>query len=128
MGSRNRTLRILVLEDDPTLQDFYLTTLRSAGFSVAIVPDGLEAIHRVDDDPPAAIILDLRAPRLSGRDVRRELASHLSTRNVPILVISGKRKALNPAEFPCVLREPITADALLRAVHDCLHAQNQQKD
>jgi CheY-like chemotaxis protein len=126
MGSRTRKPTVLVVEDDPTLQKFYLTTLSTAGFSVVIVPDGLEALHRVDADPPAAIVLDLRLPRLSGRDVRRELASHLSTRNVPMVVISGERR-LSPAEFRCVLREPLTSDALVKAIDDCLQAHNDRK-
>jgi FixJ family two-component response regulator len=49
------------------------------------------------------VVLDLGLPRLSGRDVRRELASHLVTDKIPIVVVTGETGEVDPYEFPCVL-------------------------
>ena len=65
-------------------------------------------------------MLDLGLPRLSGRDVRRELAAHIITENIPIVVVTGDTRDLDPTEFTCVLRKPVTAEALIDAVANCL--------
>jgi DNA-binding response OmpR family regulator len=66
-------------------------------------------------------VLDLGLPRLSGEDVLRELRVRADTRNVPIVIVTGHDVVdLNEDELVCVLRKPITTDALVTAVRNCL--------
>jgi CheY-like chemotaxis protein len=113
--------KILVVEDDPTLRDLYRTSLTIARYSVTAVEDGLDALRRIESDPPDLIVLDMALPRLGGRDVQQELAAHADTRHIPILVVTGSdTRDLNPADFRCILQKPVTPDALVAAVDDCL--------
>ena len=113
--------KILVVEDDPSLRELYRTSLTIARYSVIAVEDGLDALRRIESDPPDLVILDMALPRLGGRDVQQELAAHAETRNIPILVVTGTdTRDLNPADFPCILRKPVRPDALIAAVDDCL--------
>jgi DNA-binding response OmpR family regulator len=114
---------VLVVEDDPTLSSFYRSALQIAGYGVATADDGVSALRQIDDVVPAALVLDLGLPRLSGFDVGREMAAHLPL--VPIVVVTGSADVLNHAEFACVLRKPITATALIEAVENCLHKDRQ---
>ena len=109
---------VLVVEDDPTLSSFYRSALQIAGYAVATADDGFSALRQIDDVVPAALVLDLGLPRLSGFDVGREMAAHLPF--VPIVVVTGSTDAIDPADFACVLRKPITATALIEAVEKCL--------
>ena len=111
---------ILVVEDDPAMQRFYETAITTAGYSVQIVEDGLDALHRLDTEAPVAVILDLRRRRLNRRDVRRELASHIATRDVPIIIVTADRHGLDPLEFPWVLKAPVTVEALTGAMANWL--------
>ena len=111
---------ILVVEDDPELRTLYRTTLRSAGYAVFAVDDGLDALEYVEQTVPAAVVLDLGLPRLHGLDVQRELAAQPHTQHIPIVVVTGESGKLNERDFSCVLRKPIQPDALVSAIENCL--------
>lgn len=112
---------ILVVEDDSSLRELYRSALRAAGYAVVAVEDGVDALRRVERGRPEAVILDLGLPRLSGRDVQRELKSSPDTQHIPIVVVSGTDTSdLNPDDFACVLNKPISADALILAVQNCV--------
>jgi CheY-like chemotaxis protein len=112
---------ILVVEDDPELRTLYRTTLRSAGYAVFAVDDGLDALEYVEQTVPAAVVLDLGLPRLHGLDVQRELASQPHTQHIPIVVVTGESGNINERDFSCVLRKPIQPDALVSAIENCLN-------
>ena len=112
---------ILVVEDDPSLRELYRSTLRSAGYAVVAVEDGIDALRRVERHPPDAVVLDLDLPRLNGRDVHRELKAVPDTQHIPIVVVSGMDTSdLDPRDFACVLNKPIDSDTLVVAVQNCL--------
>jgi len=115
---------VLVVEDDDDLRTFYRSVLSVNGYKVVPAADGIEALHHLDQNlRPQLVILDLNLPRLGGRDVKRELRAHAATRNIPILVITGMDPSeLDPGDFHCVVRKPVTADGLLDAVALCLPA------
>jgi CheY-like chemotaxis protein len=111
---------ILVVEDDHALRDLYRSTLRAAGYAVIGVEDGQDALRTVEVGKPWAVVLDLALPRLSGRDVSKELRANPDTRHIPILVVSGNDTSdLDPSQFACVLKKPIDPDALIDAVEQC---------
>ena len=99
---------VLVVEDDCGLRELYRAALRSAGYRVVAVDDGIPALRNVEARRPSAVVLDLGLPRLGGRDVQRELRSHPDTHTIPIVIVSGNDVSdLNPNDFGCVLRKPI---------------------
>jgi DNA-binding response OmpR family regulator len=112
-----RRSTVLVVEDDPNLRDLYRMALTSAGYVVVAVEDGLDALRRLDDRAPNAVVLDLALPRVGGRDVHREMRARPHTRNVPVVIVSGTDvDDLNPADFASVLRKPALPDAVVAAV------------
>jgi DNA-binding response OmpR family regulator len=112
---------ILLVEDDSDLRAFYRQVLMISGYTVIAVEDGIDALRRIETDPPDLVILDIELPRLGGRDVQRELAAHIATRHIPIMVVSGTdTRSLDPGAFVCILRKPVTAERLVDAVDDCL--------
>jgi len=119
--STTKKTTVLVVEDDSSLRDMYRTALMVAGYVVVAVEDGLDALRRLETIRPSLVVLDMALPRLGGREVQKELRASPDTNQIPIVVVSGTdTRDLDPREFDCVLRKPITMDALLDAVHDCL--------
>jgi DNA-binding response OmpR family regulator len=114
---------VLVVEDDAALRTFYRSSLMLAGFDVITAENGVDALHRIEGDQPSLVVLDLGLPLLSGRDVRRELAAHLATKDIPVVVVTGDPDDLDPTEFPCVLRKPVTPESLIEAVENCLRSK-----
>ncbi len=79
--------RILVVEDDRAVQKALRRLFESEGFAVEISADGKSALEAFRTTAPAAIVLDLRLPAMSGRDVCREIKSQSPT--LPIIVLSA---------------------------------------
>ena len=114
-------LPVLVVEDDPPLRELYRALLGAAGYSVLTVDDGVTALRCIEDRPPAAVVLDLVLPRLSGRAVYQELKERASTRHIPIVVVTGHDTSdLNETGIDCVLRKPLDPDTLVSAVRNCI--------
>jgi len=114
---------VLIVEDDPDLRALFRTALRSAGYAVVAVEDGLDALKFAEQTVPAAVVLDLGLPRLAGQDVQRELAADEATSQVPVIVVTGEPGDVDERGYACVLRKPIRPDELVAAVQNCLRKQ-----
>ena len=79
--------RILVVEDDRAVQKALKRLFESEGFAVEISADGKSALDAFRATGPAAIVLDLRLPSMSGRDVCREIKQQSPA--VPVIVLSA---------------------------------------
>ena len=79
--------RILVVEDDPAVQKALRRLFETEGYGVETQSDGKSAIESFQNSTPAAVVLDLRLPKLSGRDVCKEMKA-LSP-SLPIVVLSA---------------------------------------
>jgi DNA-binding response OmpR family regulator len=79
--------RILVVEDDRAVQKALKRLFEAEGFAVEISADGRSAVEAFRTLAPAAVVLDLRLPALSGRDVCREIKQQSPT--IPIIVLSA---------------------------------------
>ena len=117
---RTRTT-VLVVEDDRELRHYYRSLLTLEGYVVLTAEDGVDALERIEDHQVGAVVLDLGLPRLAGEDVSRELASHPRLSSIPVIVVTGRDSAdIDPSLYTCVLRKPVSADALIKAVNDCV--------
>jgi DNA-binding response OmpR family regulator len=79
--------RILVVEDDPAVQKALRRLFETEGYAVETQSDGKSAIESFQSTPPAAVVLDLRLPKVSGRDVCKEIKALSPT--LPIIVLSA---------------------------------------
>jgi two-component system KDP operon response regulator KdpE len=79
-------LRILVVDDEPQFARALATNLRGAGYEVETAASAEAALAAAGLHPPDAVILDLRLPDRSGRDVTSELRTWSEA---PIIVVSA---------------------------------------
>ncbi len=79
--------RILVVEDDRAVQKALIRLFEAEGYAVQIAPDGNAAVETFRSSVPSAVVLDLRLPGISGREVCREFKQ--SSPAVPIIVLSA---------------------------------------
>jgi len=93
---RNRTvvrfcnyqlMRILIVEDDPTLADGLTRSLQRADYAVDCVHDGEHADHVLAAQSYDLVILDLGLPKLDGFEVIRRVRRRGAT--VPVLVLTA---------------------------------------
>jgi DNA-binding response OmpR family regulator len=79
--------RILVVEDDRAVQKALRRLFETEGYTVETQADGRSALDSFQSSAPAAVVLDLRLPKLSGLDVCKEIKSLAPT--LPIIVLSA---------------------------------------
>ena len=81
-------MRVLVIEDDPTVGQFVKRGLEEQRWSVDLVADGEEGESLARSQPFDLIVLDLRLPGRSGLDVLRNLRANGFER--PVLVLTAQ--------------------------------------
>jgi len=108
---------ILLAEDDDDLREAMTDTLMDAGYRVAAVANGLDALEwlRGAEAPPALILLDLMMPVMDGWRFREEQRSDPKAALVPVVILSAMR---NPAASQGVefLEKPVKVQPLLAVV------------
>lgn len=89
-------MRLLIIEDDPTISGFLRQGLEELGYAVAVVGDGKEGEARGASGEFDLIILDLMLPGQSGIDVCRRLRQRgVAT---PILMLTALSSTGNKVE------------------------------
>src|SRR5229473_395785 len=79
--------RIMVVEDDRAVQKALQRLFEAEGYGVQISPDGTSALEDFRLATPSAVVLDLRLPGISGRELCHEFKQHSPA--VPIIVLSA---------------------------------------
>jgi two-component system, OmpR family, response regulator len=82
-------MRLLVVEDDPTISSFLVKGLQEAGFAVDAADDGNRGLQLALTEPYDAAVLDLMLPGRDGLSVLEELRRRRVA--VPVLILSARR-------------------------------------
>jgi two-component system, OmpR family, response regulator len=81
-------VRLLLVEDDAMIGRSLVLGLRQDGYAVDWVQDGQAARLSLQDPDYALVLLDLGLPRLSGRELLRELRQRRNP--IPVLIITAR--------------------------------------
>jgi twitching motility two-component system response regulator PilH len=82
--------RVLVIEDSVTQREMIANLLRGSGLTVIEATDGVEALDKIQGNPPDLVVLDIVMPRMNGYEVCRRLKADPKTQNVPVVMCSSK--------------------------------------
>jgi DNA-binding response OmpR family regulator len=119
------TLPILIVDDDERLAKVIQFVLKRAGITAHTVYSGQAAFDWLKHHQPAAIILDLMMPDISGFTFLRELRANPVTQTVPVLVLTARAdqasrlrsESLGANDF---LVKPVNSDTLVHHVREVL--------
>src|SRR5688572_9631266 len=83
-----KKIRVLIVEDEKTLNQAYQIILKKEGYEVFTAKDGREALVEAEKNKPNLILLDLRMPEMDGNTFLREydLSKH---EDVKVIVFSN---------------------------------------
>jgi CheY-like chemotaxis protein/signal transduction histidine kinase len=109
---------VLVVDDDPLVQQLLRGQLEAEGFKVLTALDGLSALRLIREHRPASIVLDIRLPRLDGWSVLTEIKSDRSLSNIPVIIMSVEEQrargfSMGACEY---LVKPIEPERLVEVV------------
>ena len=117
--------RVLVIDDDPTVQDIVGRALARNGFEVESATDGQDGLDRARQEPPDAIVLDVMMPGLDGWGVLTGLKGDPATADIPVVMLTILEQsdvgfALGAVDF---LVKPVKTQRLSAVLHR--HCRNQ---
>ena len=81
--------RILVVDDQPELAELIKTVLGEEGYIVSVCTDGRQAMGMIEQEKPAALILDVMMPETDGFEVLRQLRMSPAGQRLPVILMSG---------------------------------------
>jgi two-component system, OmpR family, response regulator len=70
-------IRVLVVDDEPSLAELLASVLRYEGWDIAVAVDGSSAVRTAREFKPDAVVLDVMLPDFSGLEVLRRLRAEL---------------------------------------------------
>lgn len=82
-------MKILVVDDTPANLDVLGHILQRKGLTISIALDGEKALELINQNKPDLILLDIMMPGIDGYEVCRRLKADDSTKDIPIIFISG---------------------------------------
>jgi DNA-binding response OmpR family regulator len=82
-----RSARILLVDDEQSIQTLLSYPLRKEGYNVVQATDGRQALDRFDEQPFDLVVLDVMLPKIDGLEVCRRLRSRSA---VPIIMLTAR--------------------------------------
>ena len=81
---------VLVIEDSRAMQRTLQRLFESDALEVQIASDGVAGMEIFQKQPPSVVVLDLKLPRLSGKELCRSFKTHMPS--VPIVILSANNE------------------------------------
>ena len=107
---------LLIIDDDAVVAEMIAVCLERAGFAVRMQTGGDSGVRSAREWKPDIIISDLNMPLVTGSTVRNALSNDDTTRDIPIIFISGSGEPPGLTnERRWFLQKPFTADQILAA-------------
>ena len=120
----NKDVRILVVDDEPTMTDSLKQNLVEEGYLVDTAATGAEAIERFDQGSHHLAICDLQLPDLGGLEVMRHIKDANPLAEVIVLTAHGSVakavEATKAGAFDFVEKDNFEFDTLLRRIQNAL--------
>lgn len=80
---------VLLVEDEPSLNEIYTIKLQSGGFNVISAFNGVEGLEATLNNAPDVILLDLIMPVKDGFQMLTDLKTNPKTKDIPVIIFSN---------------------------------------
>lgn len=113
--------RIVIIDDAPEIIETISSALHQAGHEVVPIEGNREAEHKIRDQRPDLVLLDIVMPERNGFEILRGIRKTSETKACPVVIVSRKSEASDQqwakmqgaTDF---LAKPFTSEQLLQVV------------
>ena len=81
---------IYCVEDDNSIRDMMLYTLRASGYEAEGFPDAAQFLAALEKERPELVLLDIMLPDQDGLSVLKQLRARVSTADIPVIMATAK--------------------------------------
>lgn len=123
--------RVLIVEDDQFLREFYQELLESEGMVVEVAPDGETAFNKIHEGGYDLILLDIMLPKKDGLQILRETKVTPPLKaNGPIVVLTNIgqdaiiKNCFEAGAAGYMIKSALNPDQVLQEIHNYLQISN----
>ena len=120
--------KIVIIDDEKDMRTYLRTLFRKAGYETEEAENGEEGFSKVKELKPDLVTLDLLMPKKTGVKCFHSLAREESTKDIPIIVLTGlpEHRELFKEDFggtikpAAIVEKPIDPDGFLKKVQEII--------
>ncbi len=118
--------RILVIEDDRSLQSALTEMVGQAGYEVSSALDGEEGLQKAIEIKPDLILLDIILPKKDGYEVLQQVKKNEQTKDIPVLILTNLeevdnvRKALDLGATTFMVKSDFSLKDVMTKIEEAL--------
>jgi PAS domain S-box-containing protein len=130
----DRNLKVLVAEDDPTNRKVAEHYLNKMGFDVELVPNGMEALNKLDKESYDLILMDCQMPMMDGYQATKEIRlRERSMSHIPIIAltanaVNGDAEKCFAAGMDAYVPKPVKMKSLKEVINQTLEQLSQNTE
>jgi CheY-like chemotaxis protein len=121
LRANGETKTVLIADDDVWMREMLSALLAEEGFALLEARTGPETVRLARDWKPDVILLDIALPGRSGFRVLEDLRNRSSTRDIPVLLVSGEMNLLDTGhayDANAAFHKPLDFTAFLSKLHE----------
>jgi CheY-like chemotaxis protein len=87
MGMKN--VQLMIVDDEPAIREMCADLLECEGYQVVTATNGLEAVHKLAEEPVDLVLMDIMMPVLDGLTACRLIRADDRLQHVPVVMMSA---------------------------------------
>lgn len=111
--------KILVVDDDPDILEVVNLVLTTEGYAAEGTTKGDDAYHKISENKPDLIVLDVLLSGNDGRTICKSLKQDDTTKNIPVIMMSAHpnaKESVKACGADSFIPKPFSVDDLLNTV------------
>jgi DNA-binding response OmpR family regulator len=117
--TRHSRVRILVIDDDPSMLALVKRELEKAGYGVLLAEDGIVGGRLALNASPDLVLVDVDMPYLNGYELVKAMKADPATRHMPVVFLTADRhveERTRQLKAEAYLKKPLNTDLLVEVV------------
>ncbi|MGF1589335.1 MAG: response regulator [Pleurocapsa sp.] len=121
---------ILVVEDNSDILLLLKLVLESAGYQVATLDNGRDALTQLETIRPQLIVMDIMMPEINGLQVSRQIKEKPDYQSLPILLVSAvdrlQEEQFSQSKADAIIYKPFDLEHLIDKVNELKRDRSQR--
>ena len=120
-----KTRKVLVVDDDPSLNEMVEIILKTNGYEPIIAPSGEEGIRKAISEEPDIIFIDIGMPIMDGFEVFSRIREEAPRKDLPLVALTayampGDEENILEFGFDGYVSKPFLPEALVKEIEKFL--------